>query len=93
MYEKMLTWKERYAPVYALFIKGARRVGKSALAETFGKNEYKSFIKISFDKATSYVKELFVEELDNLDLFFEIIQAIYRSKLFYRESLIILDEI
>ncbi len=76
-----------------MFLKGARRVGKSTLAENFGKNEYKSYIKISFYNASSVVKDLFVEELNNLDLLFQKLQSIYKTKLYERESLIILDEI
>ena len=89
----MLKWKNEYAPDYTLFLKGARRVGKSTIAEAFGKAEYRSYIKISFDKASSVVKEMFVEELNDLDLFFQKIQSIYKTKLYERESLIILDEI
>ena len=92
-YNDMLKWKNEYAPDYALFLKGARRVGKSTIAEAFGKAEYRSYIKISFDKASSVVKEMFVEELNDLDLFFQKIQSIYKTKLYERESLIVLDEI
>ena len=28
-YKKLLEWKNNYAPQYALFLKGARRVGKT----------------------------------------------------------------
>lgn len=92
-YEEMLKWKKEYAPDYALFLKGARRVGKSTLAEIFGKNEYKTYIKISFDNVSSVIKEMFIEELNNLDLFFQKIQSIYKIKLYERHSLIIFDEI
>ena len=44
IYEDLLTWKKEYAPQYALFIKGARRVGKTTIAEEFGAREYHSFI-------------------------------------------------
>ena len=40
IYAKMLEWKKDYAPNYALFLKGARRVGKSTLAQKLGKEEY-----------------------------------------------------
>ena len=33
VYAKMLWWKENKAPNYALFLKGARRVGKSTIIE------------------------------------------------------------
>ena len=35
-HSKILDWKRDYAPGYALFIKGARRVGKTTIAEEFG---------------------------------------------------------
>ena len=59
VYDKMLKWKNEYAPNYVLFLKGARRVGKSTLALKLGKEEYKSFIEIRFDKAPNEIKELF----------------------------------
>ena len=40
LYDDMLKWKENFSGSMALLIKGARRVGKSTLAETFAKNEY-----------------------------------------------------
>ena len=40
VYDKMLKWKNEYAPNYSLFLKGARRVGKSTLALKLGKEEY-----------------------------------------------------
>ena len=47
----MLEWKRDYAPKYALFLKGARRVGKTTLAEKLGREAYKSYILIRFDQA------------------------------------------
>ena len=41
-YEKMLAWKREKEGKTALLIKGARRVGKSTIAEEFAKNEYES---------------------------------------------------
>lgn len=89
----MLQWKNEYAPNYALFLKGARRVGKSTLALKLGKEEYKSYIEIRFDKASSEIKELFVNSLEDLDYLFNKIQVHYHTKLYERKSLIILDEI
>ena len=93
VYEKMLDWKKTKAPDYALFLKGERRVGKSTLANKFGREEYKSYIEIRFDKAPDEIKELFVNSLEDLDSFFNKIQVFYKKKLYVRESLIILDEI
>ena len=60
VYDKMLLWKNKYAPNYALFLKGARRVGKSTLANKLGREEYKSYIEIRFDKAPEEIKDLFI---------------------------------
>lgn len=93
VYNKLTGWKEKYAPDYALFLKGARRVGKTTIAEEFGEKEYKSFITINFQRANDAIKDLFVNGLMDLDYFFNVIQMQYKTKLYPRESLIILDEI
>ena len=93
VYGEMLRWKEKYAPNYALFIKGARRVGKSTLANKIGKEQYKSYIEIRFDKVPQDIKNLFIDSLEDLDSFFAKLQVFYKTKLYERESLIILDEI
>ena len=93
VYEELLKWKKEYAPEYALFLKGARRVGKTTIAEEFGKNEYKSFITINFQSTNDTVRDLFVNSLLDLDYFFNVIQLQYGKKLYKRASLIILDEI
>lgn len=92
-YDKMLEWKNEYAPKYALFLKGARRTGKTYLAERLGKEEYESYIKISFDRANSNIKELFVESLEDLDTLFNTLEITYKKHLVEGKSLIILDEI
>ena len=93
IYEKMIEWKQKRTPDYALFLKGPRRVGKSTLASKLGREQYKSFIEIRFDKAPEEIKNLFVNSLEDLDDMFEKIQIHYKTKLYRRESLIILDEI
>ena len=42
-YEKLLQWKNSSERSKAILIKGARRVGKSYLAEAFAKKEYQSY--------------------------------------------------
>ena len=74
-------------------MKGARRVGKTTIAEELGKNEYKSFVTINFQSANDTVRDLFVNSLLDLDYFFNVIQMQYGVKLYKRNSLIILDEI
>ncbi|HCJ08352.1 MAG TPA: ATPase [Lachnospiraceae bacterium] len=92
MYQKILRWKESTNGTKALLIEGARRIGKSTIAEEFGKKEYKSYILIDFNKATKKTMESF-EDLNNLDIFFQTIMLEYNTRLFERESLIIFDEI
>ena len=43
LYERMLNWKQTKDGKTALLIKGARRVGKSTIAEEFAKREYVSY--------------------------------------------------
>ena len=92
IYQKILRWKESTNGTKALLIEGARRIGKSTIAEEFGKKEYKSYILIDFNKATKRTMESF-EDLNNLDVFFQTIMLEYNTRLFERESLIIFDEI
>ena len=93
IYQEMLRWKHDYAPKYALFLKGARRVGKTTLAKKLGEEAYKSHILIRFDQVTDDVRNLFINGLLDLDTIFETLQLIYKTKLFRGESLIILDEV
>ena len=92
LYNEMLRWKESRKGTSALLIKGARRVGKSTLAETFARNEYKSYILIDFSKTSKQVDALF-EDMMNLDMFFFQLQNIFGVKLHERKSVIIFDEI
>lgn len=92
IYQKILRWKESTNGTKALLIEGARRIGKSTIAEEFGKKEYKSYILIDFNKATKKMMEIF-EDLNNLDVFFQTIMLEYNTRLFERDSLIIFDEI
>ena len=93
-YQKLLQWKKEYAREHkCLFLRGARRVGKSCLALQFAHNEYKSFIKISFDKVNDEIKQLFINSLEDLDYFYDQLSIVYETKLYRGESLIILDEV
>ena len=93
-YSSLLSWKTNRARKHvACFLKGARRVGKSVLALELAHKEYRSFIKISFDKASPLIKKLFIDSLDDLDSFYDQIMVFYNKMLYPGESLIILDEI
>ena len=59
MYGTMLKWKQERNGDTALLIQGARRVGKSTIAEEFARKEYKSYILIDFSKVSKDVSDLF----------------------------------
>ena len=92
MYDKMLKWKLERNGDTALLIQGARRVGKSTIAEDFARNEYKSYILIDFSKVSKEVSDLF-SDMSDLNYLFIRLQFIFQVKLFERESVIIFDEV
>ena len=92
IYDELLKWKERNGDC-ALLIEGARRVGKSYIAEEFAKNEYKSYILIDFNKVNKKILDLFDNYLDDLDTFFLFLAQYYNKILYERNTLIIFDEI
>ena len=93
IYDSLLAWKADGAGKTALLIDGARRVGKSFIAEQFAQQEYKSYILIDFNRVGDDVKNLFVQYLNDLDTLFVYLSAYYNVKLYPRESLIIFDEV
>jgi len=92
IYDKILEWKLSCNGSRALLIEGARRIGKSTVAEEIGRNEYKSYVLIDFNKASKKILECF-DDLTNLDVFYQNIALEYNKRLYPRESLIIFDEI
>ena len=93
IYDRMLEWKELDNGNSALFIEGARRVGKSYIAEQFAKREYKSYIIIDFAKVSKQIRLLFEEESDDYDYLFSVLSSYYKVKLYKRKSVIIFDEV
>ena len=92
IYKELLQWKEEAHGKKALLIEGARRVGKSTVAEKFGREQYLSYILIDFNKAPKSVKDNF-ENLNEPDIFFQNLSLEYNVRLYPRRSLIIFDEI
>lgn len=93
IYDQLLNWKKNDAHRTALLIDGARRVGKSYIAEEFAKNEYKSYLLIDFNKVGNEVKELFDKYLNDLDTLFSYLGAYFNVRLIPGEALIIFDEV
>lgn len=92
LYDEMLKWKQDFNGSMALILKGARRVGKSTLAEAFAKNEYETHIAIDFTNCRQEVLDLF-DDISNLDYLFMRLQMIYNVNLRKRKSVIIFDEV
>ncbi len=92
LYNRLLEWKRVQNGKTAILIEGARRVGKSTIAEQFAKNEYESYILIDFNEASDEVKSLFDNLMDK-DYIFLQLQSIYNVVLKKRNSVIIFDEV
>lgn len=93
IYDNLRYWKEQDNGKTALLIQGARRVGKSFIVEEFAKNEYKSYILIDFNMADQQIKDLFLHDLNDMNTFFLKLTTFFNTKLYERQSLIILDEV
>ncbi len=77
---------------YAVLLEGARRVGKSTIAEYFAKENYRSYILIDFSKMIPTLRAI-LDDINELDLFFLELQNHFKVKLYPRESLVIFDEV
>ena len=77
IYNRLVEWKNNSNGETAILIDGARRVGKSHIAERFAKE----------------ILDLFENESSDLDLFFAKLSAFYSTVLHKRDSLIIFDEV
>ena len=92
IYAGLKKWKEEADGSTAIMIEGARRVGKSTVAEAFAQNEYKDYILIDFSTASADIKNNF-ENINNLDVFFRNLFILTGKKLEKRNGVIIFDEV
>lgn len=92
IYNELLEWKREDDGTTAMLIKGARRVGKSTIAEEFAKNEYESYIIIDFTKCSDEILELF-NDISDINRIFMKLQLDYGVNLIDRKSVIIFDEV
>ena len=93
IYAEMLDWKERYSSRYALLIEGARRVGKTTIAEEFARNEFENHLLIDFTRVGEETKQQFRDLADDLDALFRYLQFRYSTVLKEGKSVIIFDEV
>lgn len=92
IYGKLSGWKQEKFKTAAL-IDGARRVGKSYIAEEFAKNEYKSYIWIDFNSVDNNIKNVFQNMLGDLENFFMYLSSYYGVKLYERDTVFVFDEV
>ncbi len=93
IYDRLLKWKRESQGETALLIDGARRVGKSYIAQAFAEQEYRSHIFIDFNIVGEDFKALFEHYLGDLDTFFMYLSSYTGVKLYERDTLIVFDEV
>lgn len=93
IYNELLKWKNQSNGTSAAMIEGARRTGKSFIAELFAKQEYQSYVLIDFSKAPQQVKDWFELYMEDIDTLLFNIKLHYNVKLVERHSVIIFDEV
>lgn len=92
IYDELLQWKRTNDGRTAVLIQGARRVGKSTIAEEFVANEYETYILVDFAACSTEIRELF-NDLSDLNRIFMRLQLEYGVELKERKSAIIFDEV
>lgn len=92
IYSKMLDWKTESNGKYALLIEGARRIGKSTIAEEFARNEYDDYLIIDFATADEQIVDLF-SHMSDINRFFLGLQTLTSKTMPHRKSVIIFDEV
>lgn len=93
MYDRLLQWKRESKGSTAIFVDGARRVGKSHLCELFAKQEYDSYMLVDFGKLPKQVRDIFENDSDDIDMLLLRLSAYYRVTLRERRSAIVFDEV
>lgn len=94
-YQQLLNWKNSSPSSKAILIKGARRVGKSYLAEEFARKEYESYILIDFSSALPGTLNIFQKygNKASVDEFFNQLSVLYSTPLYPGKSVFIFDEV
>jgi len=92
IYNELLQWKRTDEGRSAVLIQGARRVGKSTIAEEFATNEYETHILVDFAACSTEIRDLF-NDVSDLNRIFMRLQLEYGVELKERKSVIIFDEV
>ena len=92
IYNKLREWKEQSGGTSAVLIEGARRIGKSYIAEEFAKNEFPgNYLIVDFRKESDDVKNLF-NNVKDLNSFFRKF-FLSQNKVLKEGGLIVFDEV
>ena len=92
IYNELLQWKRTDEGRTAVLIQGARRVGKSTIAEEFATNEYETHILVDFAACSTEIRDLF-NDVSDLNRIFMRLQLEYGVEWKERKSVIIFDEV
>ena len=92
IYNELQHWKRTDEGRTAVLIQGARRVGKSTIAEEFATNEYETHILVDFAACSTEIRDLF-NDVSDLNRIFMRLQLEYGVELKERKSVIIFDEV
>ena len=93
IYDRLLEWKETSKGKSAVLIEGARRVGKSTIAEEFARKEYDDYIFLDFALESKDMRQNFEDNIGDLDTFFRNLFIIKGKDLPRRRAVIIFDEV
>jgi len=88
--QQLISWKKSKDRM-PLIISGARQVGKTWLLETFARENYQNYLKVSLD-INSRVAAYFEESISPQQII-SLLEAEYRMQIIPGQTLIILDEI
>ena len=70
VYDELLRWKKLSQGKTAALIEGARRIGKSTIAQAFAETEYDDYLLLDFSIESEDIKQNFKENIGDLDAFF-----------------------
>ncbi|MCL2832678.1 MAG: ATP-binding protein [Treponema sp.] len=90
VYDRLLTWKKS-PDRKPLLLQGARQTGKTWLMEEFGKNEYKNYVCLNFDK-NPRLTAFFNDDISP-EFIIKSVEQYYNTKIIPGDTLVIFDEI
>lgn len=90
-YDTLLNWKKSHLPE-GLLVKGARQIGKTFTIDSFGRENYRSYLYVNFVTNPEY-RNIFAESLEAADLYRKLSAAFANFRIIPGDTLIFLDEI